>query len=105
MGDFRKYIELYPEHGVKLLTFSTSMDASEGLDMARIKREGEKPRLMLQVSSGEQEKLKFIAVSLGFLIPSGVNVGTGNISELVRAIALISPEKLKNLLGNKNDER
>ena len=46
-----------------------------------------KPRLMLQVKACDQEQLRQLAKSLGFLVPSGTNTGQGSISALVTAIA------------------
>ena len=46
-----------------------------------------KPRLMLQVKAHDQEQLRQLAKSLGFLVPSGANTGQGSISALVTAIA------------------
>ena len=46
-----------------------------------------KPRLCLQVELSDQEQLRQLAKSLGFLVPFGANAGQGSISALVAAIA------------------
>jgi hypothetical protein len=53
----------------------------------RPKRKTPKPYLTLQVGHEDQEKLRAIAHSLGFRIPSGKNAGQGSISALIGAIA------------------
>jgi mannitol/fructose-specific phosphotransferase system IIA component len=66
--------------------------------MPRPSRKTPKPRLMLQIEPQDQEKLKAIALFLGYTIPSGKNFGDGNISALVTAIAQVNPEKLRKIL-------
>ncbi|MEH2135410.1 hypothetical protein [Nostoc sp.] len=66
--------------------------------MARPSRSTPKPRFTLQVEPEDQEKLKAIALFLGYIIPSGKRAGEGSTSALMKAIAQIDPEKLKKIL-------
>jgi hypothetical protein len=61
--------------------------------MPRPKRKAAKPCLTLQLEPEDVKKLRSLAKSLGFLIPSGINTGEGSISALMSAIA--QQQKLK----------
>jgi hypothetical protein len=69
--------------------------------MNRPRHRTTKPRLCLQVELSDQEQLRQLAKSLGFLVPSGTNTGQGSISALVTAIANArAQDKLIIDLGN-----